>query len=745
MRSVSCRWSNLRRGVLPALLAATQMVQAFPFEEEGGQLHPDHGWIHAVPTETGSSYFYDYALETWFWAGETSYPYLFKFGHRAAWYWFHESSVAGSRWFTAAGSGLSLPESLLTEPGNNELDFFVIIGQSNAVGVPEEDILNIPNEKLPDLPSGTAFDWEPALLNGLGDFRSVENNGPGQREAIGHRAGQYDNGCAWNAFALEWYRQTGRRTAFAQFAIGGTGIVSGLQYPGGNWTDRHATITIEELAYALQRAEALDLDLKFRGFLWHQGESDASYVTRGESSGEIYAEALIALFERFASAHGDRFLPINESHRLVSMLKLGSIAGNPDGQGFSHDNLAWEELRQAQESVAITSPLTRIVAWDAVYSATDGLNHDSVHYSQELYNTLGTQSAKELILPGSTRVTPNPPEGLILSTGPFYVQLEWQPSEDPFRSTRIYRKTSEDPQFHLLYQLSEDTDGRFLDMESPLNVASAQYRVVHANEWGESAPVEGGIQLTAQPFSAEAFINIAGPTQTESVRDFSNALADANLTAGLIRCYPLAEGLNAGQGATVFDLCRGLDLKLSDSTAWSSEGLDFDGTTTFLEAPSAAILPFTGPFTLTLLFKKGLQSTAPESLFASRSRYNGRWYRTELVLTAQESAFLFFSYRYDLLESEANLLPSGEWILLTLTYDDYARRLYLDEESEPILMTTNLPRAEEINGTLAPQAYIGASRTGVPEFSGTLGFVGVWNRVLSRAEILALSSLIRND
>lgn len=634
---------------------------------------------------------------------------------------------------------------VVTDPG--AYDVFAIAGQSNAKGNPEYEVSNRANTDLPNLANNIAYVWDSSLNN----IRPVRNEGPGRREAIGHPANEYDHGGSWNAFAKRWHELTGRKMVFIQGAVGGSGVVSGVAYPGGNWADTHAATMISDARAMFQRLDELGINYNFRGFLWHQGESDAEAVAGGTSTVAAYKIALRELFERFASEFSGRFNPVNPEHAFVSMQLLGSLKGKP-ADGFGPDMFEWQLTRAAQEELSRESSLARVVAWDAVYSAPDDdvvmdTMWDSVHYTQNLYNQLGEHTADELYHPGwCAAMVPEGPANLTASTRPNLVRLNWSPHPGDHRGTRIYRKVASSGEYELVYQLAEDIDGLFIDMEGVENGTTYDYKVVHFNEWGDSDPTEVTVNLPPVQVP-QAFVAQASPALPQAVANLMSALQAKGYDEGLVRLYPMSKAHNAGTGNTVYDVMRGADLTMSGDIQWGTNGLVFDGSQKYLVSEDASILPFTGEFTFLTIYKPdSLGGT--QNIFGSKSMYNcPRSSTAELTVKAGGVLGAFFNPDYDLHQSGGGIVQANVPDSICMVYDNMERRTYYGNSTAVRMRTKEglYPRTEQVNGGVGTANYIGANSQGNNNLKGTLSFVAVWNRALTAEEYTEVRTIIKNS
>lgn len=161
----------------------------------------------------------------------------------------------------------------------NELDVFLIAGQSNARGRGDRLL-------SPDVPTGVAFVWS------VKDLALVEADDP---------VGDARTGSAWPAFALRYHAETGRRPVLIPTAVGGSAqhVSAATQY--GHWDagQSHYLAAVQKVWTALTELKRLGYTPVFRGVLWDQGGRDAQAIAAGSTTKDQYRSALEAMLARF--------------------------------------------------------------------------------------------------------------------------------------------------------------------------------------------------------------------------------------------------------------------------------------------------------------------------------------------------------------------------------------------------------------------------------------------------------------
>lgn len=185
-------------------------------------------------------------------------------------------------------------------------------------------------------------------------------------------------------------------------AVAGTGLTT-PDTGNGTWSPS-GTLTTDAVTYTLEAIAALvaaGWTPTFRGFLWHQGETDGNFWRGNPTTGEAtYKAALIDLYDRLgtgltAGGHTDPF-----------DFYIMKIAYHPTYEtGFA-------AIRRAQDAAAADTDGMHIVYTRAVDFFTLGwMQSDNLHYTQEGLNDMGATSGAQVaaILAGGTEPPPPPP------------------------------------------------------------------------------------------------------------------------------------------------------------------------------------------------------------------------------------------------------------------------------------------------------------------------------------------------
>lgn len=240
----------------------------------------------------------------------------------------------------------------------SEWDMFLCIGQSNAVGSAGGvvDTVSIPAGVMKQYYSG-------ALTDKTAD-----------------PVGNASNNSALPAFALEYWRRTGRGVIFVPAASGSTALVAAADAGSGNWsatgTLRGSAITLLNAAKAA--ANSAGLAWKFAGAIWCQGEQDAVAIDSATITKANYTTELGTLLTYMQTQTGSgSTMPF-----IISVIGSRTVAGGGDTTGF-------QQIRAAQIEFAAGRPNVFIGFTAAKTFVARNLMWDGVHYSARGYDEMG--------------------------------------------------------------------------------------------------------------------------------------------------------------------------------------------------------------------------------------------------------------------------------------------------------------------------------------------------------------------
>ncbi|AUR81932.1 SGNH hydrolase-type esterase domain protein [Vibrio phage 1.016.O._10N.286.46.A11] len=239
-------------------------------------------------------------------------------------------------------------------PDNEDVDLFIIYGQSNA--------------------RGSAADTEGRTpITDSAIYWSRENQDLRQMTYTMESAfndGVLSTGHAWGAFANTYHQKTLRKTYWIPGAIGGKNITQLSKTVGEGIYE--ALLTQYNLAIAELTSQGITPSTV--NLVFHQGETDQS----GGTAYNDYIALMNALFDDFVTDFG------------VTRFYVASV-GNPQ----SRPETSWHVIRGAQESVCATRDDSCIAYTQfKSYTQTNGLlRNDGTHATQRGYNVMGQSMA----------------------------------------------------------------------------------------------------------------------------------------------------------------------------------------------------------------------------------------------------------------------------------------------------------------------------------------------------------------
>lgn len=252
----------------------------------------------------------------------------------------------------------ALAAELAGIPLPSEYDMFLVGGQSQGVGSGGGVVAT---ETVPDGVMKQYYD------GGLTD----ETADP---------VGNASNNSAWPAFALEYWRKTGRGVIFVPAASGSTSLVAAADAGSGNWsgtgTLRGAAITLLNAAKAA--ANSAGLAWKFAGFIWCQGEQDAVAIDATTITKANYTTELGNLLTYLQTETGSG----------STMPFIISVTGTQTA-GLGGDTTGYQQIRAAQLEFAQGRANVFIGFAAAKTFVARNLMWDGVHYSARGYDEMG--------------------------------------------------------------------------------------------------------------------------------------------------------------------------------------------------------------------------------------------------------------------------------------------------------------------------------------------------------------------
>ena len=254
----------------------------------------------------------------------------------------------------AAKSSCSKSGEVVRKVG--KIDIFLVAGQSNATGIPDNAIGS------PKVTADIALQYYGGKISAASD-----------------PVGNAEPGSAWPSFGVTYKELTGRRALFVPASVPASSMMAaGDVFKKGHW-DETGDLFDKAVTMADKAVNAAGPDAQFAGVLWDQGESDALSINLGYESPQQYKIALQRLIDHFRAHFG--------KNTSVFIFKTGATTDkNQDG---------FAAVRAAQVLVSSENQDDPIVFRDAVTFLGRGLmSKNGTHYTQAGYNLMGAEGAQ---------------------------------------------------------------------------------------------------------------------------------------------------------------------------------------------------------------------------------------------------------------------------------------------------------------------------------------------------------------
>lgn len=265
-------------------------------------------------------------------------------------------------WATPSG-GTSTDTTSLSKR-INQIDVFLIAGQSNAIGGGTTTIASPTIDSI-------AFQYYSNVL-------TVAND----------PVGNANQSSAWPMFAKTYYYLTGRKILFVPCAVGNTRQAGGVTTSSWDTTGTLFDTSVARVNRAMTAMRAAGYSPVMKGVLWSQGEYEAGSINAATITQAVYIAAMRNMIRHYR---------MNFPNVPFHIFRIGTNTAAPPDTGY-------DSIRQAQQIVADADSLTRIVFWDAYdYSRRSMLQVDGVHYTAAGYNEMGRKAAENIIASSSDR------------------------------------------------------------------------------------------------------------------------------------------------------------------------------------------------------------------------------------------------------------------------------------------------------------------------------------------------------
>jgi hypothetical protein len=236
----------------------------------------------------------------------------------------------------------------------NDVDLFLVAGQSNCEGQGDSNLSDIPAV-------GEVYENSSLVL-------AVDP------------VDTASTGSMWPAFAKEWFLKTGRKAIIVSHSQDGSSLTPEADSGYGNFspsgTHRSTAVTKYNAAKTWIQANTTYV-IHSENVMWCQGENDAYYVSFGSITGEDYEQALEDL-----AAYWKTELNYDQMYVIQTGRK---VSGNQDG--------GYAAIRQAQVDACADSTNLTMTFTGAVDFSTSGKMVDDVHWDQVGLNEAGKGAA----------------------------------------------------------------------------------------------------------------------------------------------------------------------------------------------------------------------------------------------------------------------------------------------------------------------------------------------------------------
>ena len=256
------------------------------------------------------------------------------------------------------------------------IDVFLIAGQSNAVGhsLSADRALYSPTP-----PAGTAIQFD-----GANFIPAVD--------PVGTSTTEPNHGSAWPAFAIAYYKASGRRVAFVPAAKDGSSLLAAADTGDGNWSTTGAlyAAAIAKMTAATLRLTELGYLPVFKGVLWSQGETDGWRINAGTAgcTKANFKAALLVLISNLRTEYGAAMPFYN-----FQIGTWGDGAPNHQDAGFA-------QVRAAQDEIVAADIYSYNVFLNAkgFQERDECIQSDKLHYTQTGYNEMGRIGATGILV-----------------------------------------------------------------------------------------------------------------------------------------------------------------------------------------------------------------------------------------------------------------------------------------------------------------------------------------------------------
>lgn len=502
------------------------------------------------------------------------------------------------------------------------IDLFAYIGQSN-VGTVEKNWTSASPPTLPGSDNASAIAAD-VTHNGIfwkyGKPDQIDRtNLLGQGTGSGvFGSTEPRNGGMHHRFALNWYKATGHRVGFFQYAKGGSSITNDDKlsswFPSDGTYDRTAADLLDgclqDLRSAMNYLQFQGIPYIFRGFIWNQGTADANSEQR-----ENYKSRLRLLKNALAAEFLTDFAPYGDYHNFFSIIRSGGTYSIEENtyEVFKEPLSKWEVVRNAQEELAAEEVDCSIVSYAAKFAFIQNkyrsLTPNEVHWNQQLQNEIG-EDVVQSILTGSPGPKPLPRKDLVVSRFGGSVKVSWyNPDVLPMFNVLQYRLKGRDVWKTCDRRLTADSAAYSSNLLCIGNII--EYRIVSQGVHGDA--VSETVDYTVpQPQPLSKYRAVAGVVKNSiqdlAIQSILSTISATDTYASLQSLILLTLGFNADSGLTAYDVIGNVQMNLpSAGLTRTSSGYILSGKSVepiSIDKESPNPLPASGDYTWIVLFSR---------------------------------------------------------------------------------------------------------------------------------------------
>jgi hypothetical protein len=254
-------------------------------------------------------------------------------------------------------------DNICCAPDDNEIDVFLIAGQSNAVGQAKD----VPT---PTITGNSILQVNNGVISPANDPVGIGSN----------KANIYS---AWPQFGLTYTQLTNRKVAFVPAAKAGTGQQANTDTGGGNWspTGTLYNASVVKLNSALDTLSTHGYIPTFKGIIWYQGENDAIGINNSTATQAGYIAGFQQMVANYRALYG--------SNMKLYMIRIGTR---------TTDDAGMQSIREAQEQIVAADPNTIMIYRGTVEFYARGLmSAEPYHFKTAGYNEIGRIGALEVV------------------------------------------------------------------------------------------------------------------------------------------------------------------------------------------------------------------------------------------------------------------------------------------------------------------------------------------------------------